>query len=242
VPEPADFNYSGEELDALGEARNYYRWISSRFAPYLGARMVEVGAGIGTFLSYLLALRPEARVTAIEPADNNFPHLARRFADDARVTPVHGYLDGAVPSAAADAVVAVNVMEHVEDDAAFLRHAARALAPGGHLLLFVPALPALFGTLDQAFEHYRRYTRPELLEKLRAAGLEPVEVRYMNVTGIAAWWLWSKVLRRRTITAGDARVYDRWVVPVVRFLEDRFTPPVGNALLAIARKNVENGR
>jgi SAM-dependent methyltransferase len=242
VPEPADFNYSGEELDALGEARNYYRWISSRFAPYLGARMVEVGAGIGTFLSYLLALRPEARVTAIEPADNNFPHLARRFADDARVTAVHGYLDGAVPSAAADAVVAVNVMEHVEDDAAFLGHAARALAPGGHLLLFVPALPALFGTLDQAFEHYRRYTRPELLEKLRAAGLEPVEVRYMNVTGIAAWWLWSKVLRRRTITAGDARVYDRWVVPVVRFLEDRFTPPVGNALLAIARKNVENGR
>jgi FkbM family methyltransferase len=242
VPEPADFNYSGEELDALGEARNYYRWISSRFAPYLGARMVEVGAGIGTFLSYLLALRPDARVTAIEPADNNFPHLARRFADDPRVTAVHGYLDGAVASGAADAVVAVNVMEHVEDDAAFLRHAARALAPGGHLLLFVPALPALFGTLDQAFEHYRRYTRPALLEKLRAAGLEPVEVRYMNVTGIAAWWLWSKVLRRRTITAGDARVYDRWVVPVVRFLEDRFTPPVGNALLAIARKNVENGR
>ena len=242
MPEPSDFNYSGEELDALGEARNYYRWISSRFAPYLGARMVEVGAGIGTFLSYLLALRPEARVTAIEPADNNFPHLARRFADDARVTAVHGYLDGAVPSAAADAVVAVNVMEHVEDDAAFLSHAARALAPGGHLLLFVPALPALFGTLDQAFEHYRRYTRPELLEKLRAAGLEPVEVRYMNVTGIAAWWLWSKVLRRRTITAGDARVYDRWVVPVVRFLEDRINPPVGNALLAVAKKTVENGR
>ena len=237
-----DFTYSGEELDSLGEARNYYGWISSRFAPYLGARMVEVGAGIGTFLAHLLALRPDARVTAIEPADNNFPVLARRFADDARVTPVHGYLDGALPAGQADAVVAVNVMEHVEDDAAFLRDAARALAPGGHLLLFVPALPALFGTLDEAFEHYRRYARPELLAKLRAAGLEPVRVRYMNVTGIAAWWLWSKVLRRRTITAGDARTYDRWVVPVVRFLEDRIDPPLGNALLAVARKTVENGR
>jgi len=236
------FDYSGEELDALGEARNYYGWISSRMAPYLGARMVEVGAGIGTFLGYLLALRPDARVTAIEPADNNYPHLARRFADDPRVTPVHGYLDGALPAGEADAVVAVNVMEHVEDDAAFLRHAARALAPGGHLLLFVPALPALFGTLDEAFEHYRRYTRPELLGKLAAAGLEPVQVRYMNVPGIAAWWLWSKVFRRRTITAGDARVYDRWVVPAVRYLEDRINPPVGNALLAVARKNVENGR
>jgi len=237
-----DFTYSGEELDSLGEARNYYAWISSRMAPYLGPRMVEVGAGIGTFLSCLLELRPDARVTAIEPADNNFPHLARRFAADERVTAVHGYLDGALPAAAADAVVAVNVMEHVEDDAAFLRHAARALAPGGHLCLFVPALPALFGTLDEAFEHHRRYTKRSLLQKLAAAGLEPVEVRYMNVTGIAAWWLWSKVLRRRTITATDARTYDRWVVPVVRALEDRITPPVGNALLAVARKNVENGR
>ena len=212
-----DFTYSGEELDSLGEARNYYAWISSRFAPWLGPRIVEVGAGIGTFLSHLLALRPDARVTA-----------------------VHGYLDGSLPAGEADAVVAVNVVEHVEDDAAVLRAAARALAPGGHLLLFVPALPALFGTLDEAFDHYRRYTRRELLEKLAAAGLEPVEARYMNVTGIAAWWLWSKVLRRRTITAGDARTYDRWVVPVVRWLEDRIDPPVGNALLAVARKTVEN--
>jgi SAM-dependent methyltransferase len=238
----AEFNYSGEELDALGEADNYYAWIASRFAPYLGDRMVEVGAGIGTFLERLLALRPAARVTAIEPADNNFPVLARRFAGDPRVTPVHGYLDGALPAGGADAVVAVNVMEHVEDDAAFLRDAARALAPGGHLLLFVPALPALFGTLDEAFEHHRRYTRPGLLEKLAAAGLEPVQVRYMNVTGIPAWWLFGKVLRRRTITAGDARTYDRWVVPAVRFLEDRIDPPLGNALLAVAKKNVENGR
>jgi SAM-dependent methyltransferase len=237
-----EFNYSGEELDSLGEARNYYGWITAGFAPWLGARMVEVGAGIGTFTAFLLEARTDGHVTAVEPAANNFPRLAKRWAGDARVTTVRGYLDDTFPAGSADAVVAVNVMEHVEDDAAFLGHAARALAPGGHLLLFVPALPALFGTLDQAFEHYRRYTRPELLEKLRAAGLEPVEVRYMNVTGIAAWWLWSKVLRRRTITAGDARVYDRWVVPVVRFLEDRFTPPVGNALLAIARKNVENGR
>jgi SAM-dependent methyltransferase len=241
VPEPADFNYSGEELDALGEARNYYRWISSRFAPYLGARMVEVGAGIGTFLSYLLALRPDARVTAIEPADNNFPHLARRFADDARVTAVHGYLDGAVASGAADAVVAVNVMEHVEDDAGFLRAAARALVPGGHVCLFVPALPALYGSLDRIFEHHRRYTRRGLEARFTEAGLEPVRVRYMNFPGMLAWWLWAKVLRRRTITSRDARTYDRWVVPLVRAVEDRISPPVGSGLLAVARKPATNG-
>lgn len=231
-----EFNYSGEELDALGEARNYYGWIVDGFAPFLGPRIVEVGAGIGTFTAVLLERRGDAKVTAIEPAVNNYPRLERRFAGDERVTTVQAYLDGAVPDASADAVVAVNVMEHIDDDAGFLRAAAAATVPGGHVLLFVPAVPALYGSLDEVFEHCRRYTRRELADKLRAAGLEPVRVRYMNFPGMLAWWLWARVLRRTTITDRDARVYDRWVVPVVRAVERVIPPPIGNGLLAIARK------
>lgn len=237
-----DFTYSGRELDALAEARNYYGWISGRFAPYLGGRVVEAGAGIGTFTAHLLERAPAARITAIEPAENNYPHLARRFAGDARVEVRHGYLDETVEAGAADSVVAVNVMEHVEDDGAFLRAAFRALAPGGHVLLFVPALPALFGSLDRAVDHFRRYTRPVLRRRLEEAGLRPVELRYMNLPGVAAWWLAGKVLRRTTVTARSARTYDRWVVPWVRAIESRIAPPLGQSLLAVARKPETNGR
>jgi SAM-dependent methyltransferase len=236
-----EFTYSGQELDALAEARNYYGWISGRFAPYLGHRILEVGAGIGTFTEHLLARAPGARVLAIEPAENNFPHLAGRFAADARVTPRQGYLDETIEPGIADSVVAVNVMEHVEDDGAFLRAAFRALAPGGHVLLFVPALPALFGSLDRAFDHFRRYTRPVLRARLKGAGLRPVDVRYMNLPGVAAWWLTGKVLRKTTVSARDARLYDRWVVPWVRAVESRVAPPLGQSLLAIARKPESNG-
>ncbi|HEX8904864.1 MAG TPA: class I SAM-dependent methyltransferase, partial [Longimicrobiaceae bacterium] len=193
------FTYSGEELDALAEARNYYGWISGRFAPYLGGRILEVGAGIGTFTEHLLARAPGARITVVEPAENNYPHLERRFSGDPRVTPRYGYLDETVEPGSADSVVAVNVMEHVEDDGAFLRNAARALSPGGHVCLFVPALPALFGSLDRAFDHFRRYTRPVLRGRLESAGLTPVDVRYMNLPGVAAWWMAGKVLRRTTV-------------------------------------------
>jgi SAM-dependent methyltransferase len=237
-----DFTYSGRELDALAEARNYYDWISGRFAPYLGERIVEAGAGIGTFTAHLLARAPGARVLALEPAENNHPHLARRFAGDLRVTVRHGYLDETVEAGAADSVVAVNVMEHVEDDGAFLRAAFRALAPGGHVLLFVPALPALFGTLDRAVDHWRRYTRAGLLRRLHEAGLVPVDVRYMNLPGVAAWWLAGKVLRRTTVSARDARTYDRWVVPWVRAVESRIAPPLGQSLLAVARRPGTEGR
>ncbi len=234
---PRPFTYSGQELDALEGARNYHRWIVRRFAPHLGARIVEVGAGIGTFAEHLLQAAPHAQFTLVEPAGNNYPHLAARFAGRPQVRTVQGYLEEGFPPDSADSLVAVNVMEHVHDDAGFLRAAHRLLAPGGHALLYVPALPALYGTLDEAFEHVRRYTRDELDGKLRAAGLRPLRVAYTNLPGVAAWWLSGKVLRRRTVTPRDARLYDRWVVPWVSALERVWTPPLAQSLIAVARKD-----
>jgi SAM-dependent methyltransferase len=233
----AGFTYSGEELDALAGAVNYYRWIVRRFGPYLGRRVVEVGAGIGTFAEHLLAAAPRTELTLVEPAANNYPHLRARFAGRPGVRTVQGYLGDAGAPGSADSVVAVNVMEHVRDDAAFLADAHRLLAPGGHALLFVPALPAIFGTLDEAFEHFRRYTRPVLDGRLRGAGFTPLRVAYTNLPGVAAWWLSGKVLRRRTVSARDARVYDRWVIPWVQAMERVWTPPLGQSLIAIARRD-----
>lgn len=238
-----DFTYSGEELDALAEAHNYYAWITERFAPFLGEAIVEAGAGIGTFTEHLLGARPAARITAVEPADNNFPHLERRFAAHPRVRTVHGYLDDrAHPASTADSVAAVNVMEHVEDHAAFVAAARRALRPGGHLCLFVPALPALFGTLDEAFDHFRRYTKPTLRAVVEGAGMRVERLDYMNLPGTAAWWAAGKLLRRRTVAAPYTRFYDRWVIPAVRAVERRWSPPFGQSLLVVAQKPLESER
>lgn len=230
------FTYSGEELDALAEARNYYGWIARRFAPYLGRRIVEVGAGIGTFAEHLRAAAPDAHLTLVEPAENNWPHLSARFAGRPSVRTLRGYLADAGAPGSADTVVAVNVMEHVRDDGAFLSDAHRLLAPGGHALLFVPALPAIYGTLDEAFEHYRRYTRRSLLNRLRGAGFPHVSVAYTNLPGVVAWYLSGRVLRRRTVSARDAKLYDRWMIPWISRLERVWQPPVGQSLIAIARK------
>jgi SAM-dependent methyltransferase len=234
---PGAFSYSGEELDAMTAAVNYYRWIARRFAPWLGDRVVEVGAGIGTFAGHLREAAPGARLTLVEPAGNNYPHLRARFAGDPRVRTLQGYLHDLDEPGSATSVVAVNVMEHVRDDAAFLAAAHRLLAPGGHALVFVPALAALYGTLDEALEHFRRYTRPELEERLRGAGLTPLRVAYTNLPGVAAWWLTGRVLRKRTMHAREVGIYDRWVIPWVQRLERVWTPPLGQSLIAVARKD-----
>lgn len=235
------FTYSGEELDALAGAVNYYRWIVRRFAPYLGSRIVEVGAGIGTFAAHLREAAPHARFTLVEPAGNNYPHLAARFAGEPHVRTVQGYLETAVEEESADTLVAVNVLEHVEDDAGFLAAAHRALRPGGHLLLYLPAVPAIYGTLDAAFEHHRRYTREGLGALLGGAGFEARRVAYTNLPGVAAWWLSGRVLRRRTVRPADARLYDRWMIPWIAALERVWTPPLGQSLIAIATKDAEEG-
>lgn len=230
------FQYSGDELDALADARNYYRAILDRFAPWLGGDVVEVGAGIGTFAERLIEHTPPRSLTIIEPDAGNAARLAARFAGDARVRPLAGYLEDHVAALQADAVVMVNVPEHVQDDRALFANARRVLRPGGHLLLFVPALPWLFGTLDEAFGHYRRYTRPMLRGALDAAGLEPIRMHYMNVAGVIPWFVAGRIARRRTLRPADVRLYDRYVTPIVSRIERVVTPPFGQSILAVARR------
>jgi SAM-dependent methyltransferase len=234
----AEFIYSGSELEGLAGARNYYRWLLRRFTPYVGSEVIEVGAGTGTFSELLLSLPQVKRLIAIEPSANNFPYLDKRLGGDPRVTIVKGYLEDSGAPESADSLVAVNVLEHIERDDEFLRHSWEVARPDGTLLLFVPAMPAIFGTLDKAFEHFRRYTRETLRNRIEAASWKIEELGYMNLPGILLWFVAGKVLRRTSIAGREARLYDRLVVPVAAAIEDRLNVPIGQSLIAIARKRV----
>ncbi len=234
----ADFIYSGSELEGLAGARNYYRWLLRRFSPYVGADVVEIGAGTGTFSEFLLSLPQVKRLKAIEPSANNFPILSQRLAREPRATAVKGYLEDSAGPASTDSIVAVNVLEHIEHDEEFLQRLFDVSRPGGTLLLFVPAVPAIFGSLDAAFEHFRRYTRPSLRALLERAGWHIEKLEYMNLPGILPWFVAGKVLGWTSIGGREARLYDRLVVPIAAAIEDRVKAPIGQSLIAIARKNV----
>lgn len=231
-----EFEYSGTELDSMVHASNYYRMILGRFAPYLGRRIVEVGAGIGTFSTHLVDASDGGEVTLIEPDRANAERLRGRFRSATNVRVHAGTLASASDVQDASSVVLVNVLEHIERDSELLLAANERLAPGGHLLLFVPALPVLFGTLDEAFGHARRYTLPELRARLTDAGFSVELLRYTNFVGILSWFVAGRVLRKRTLRPRDVRLYDRWVVPWMSRLERVWTPPAGQSLIAIATK------
>lgn len=225
--------YFGRDLEAMSFARNYHRWILAEFAPYLGASVAEVGAGTGSF-SALLLDTPVARLIAYEPSANMFPALSAALAREPRAQAVNGFF-GTGDFADLDAVVYVNVLEHVEDDKAELVHAFARLRRGGHLLLFVPALSWLYSDLDRRLGHFRRYTRDGLEDLVRGAGFAVVKSRYFDLAGILPWYV-NFVLLRNEMDARSVALYDRVVVPVMRRIEKLVRPPIGKNVLLVARK------
>ena len=157
---PDQHGYDGSEFDALATMSRYYAWIVESFSPYLRGDAVEFGAGNGT-VSAQIRDRVDL-LELVEPSPTLVRQLERRFdgCGDVRVlaTTLEDYLDSRVDRSR-DTVVLVNVLEHILDDGLAMRSIHDLLRPGGHLLLFVPAMPSLYSELDRRHGHHRRYTR-----------------------------------------------------------------------------------
>lgn len=127
-------------------------------------------------------------------------------------------------------------LEHIEDELGALTAMHRLFNMGGHLCLFVPALPCLYGTLDVSFGHYRRYSKSHLEKLVKDAGFVIEKVKFFNLLGIATWLLMEKLLRWKTWGIYPTVANDRIVIPVMRRIETFWAPPFGQSLLLVARK------
>jgi SAM-dependent methyltransferase len=217
-------------LDNLDAATNYADWIVALMAPYLHGRILEVGAGHGTFTSLLAQFGP---VTATELSDRAVAVLRERYAGSDRVTVRH--VDERTETGF-DTAVMVNVLEHIDDDVVALRSLAADLRPGGQIVIYSPAFNALYSRFDAAVGHYRRYTKGSLVRTIDDAELEVVDIRYVNAVGALAWYIVATRLGRRPTEGWSTQLFDRVAVPVVRRAEQRVTPPFGQSLLAVARR------
>jgi 2-polyprenyl-3-methyl-5-hydroxy-6-metoxy-1,4-benzoquinol methylase len=230
---------AAEDLERLGTADRFFSWALEEFRPHLHGRVLEVGAGIGTITRRLVESDPDLEIVAVEPAANVFEDLASYAALTPRVTArretLREYL--AVADEPFDAVVYLNVLEHIEQEEEELRLANRVLRPGGKLLVFGPALEWLYAELDYRAGHYRRYSVGGLRRLVRAAGFEIVSLRYFDVLGVLPYLAAYRLLRRPAISGSTLWGYDRLLVPVSRQLQRVLRrPPLGKNVILVARK------
>ena len=236
----SSFEYAGHDLESMDFADKYHRLILELFAPYLGNRVAEVGAGSGSFAA-LLATEPISSLVAIEPSAAMYKRL-RAEAEGIRNVDIEIY-NGFLADCAKrlkpnppDSFVYINVFEHIEDDVAEMRRAFDLLPAGGHLCIFVPAIPGLYSEFDKSIDHFRRYTKAELEEKVGQAGFSVEYARYFDWLGVAPWWLRFKLLKAKRMSAGAVRLYDTVGVPIIKLTEAIAPPPFGKNVILIARK------
>ncbi|MEW6297680.1 MAG: glycosyltransferase [Thermodesulfobacteriota bacterium] len=229
-PSPAE-----KTLRRIARLSRYNSWLWEQIAPFAGNRILEVGAGLGTMTRYLLN-KELVLITEIDP--QYLAHLRASFADRPNVIVRPLDLNGGLPqwltTYRLDCVLCLNVLEHIEQDEAVLHHFFELLPGGGRVILIVPALRRLYGEMDKAIHHYRRYDKGEIEDKLRRAGFVVEAARFLNVLGIPGWYVNSRLLRRRGLPGLQARL-NNLLVPLLR-LERYINPPYGMSLLAVGRK------
>ncbi len=236
TPRPASFHEADAHLEGvlaeLEGATNYKAWILELIDPYLRGSILEVGAGRGTF-SRELRSRAD-HLTAVEPSDAARALLIERLSDLDEVTVVAG--SGIPTDRPFDAAVLLNVLEHVDDDAALLSDIFTSLRPGGSLAIWVPAFPMLYSEFDRRVGHHRRYRRSGLEDILRSEGFAVVKSQYRNLPGFFGWLVLARMLRRQPTAGRLAQIFDRYLVPATRWVERRVAFPIGQSIVMIGQK------
>ena len=222
------------EFSALSEAKNYRAALVKEFAPVLTGNVLEVGAGVGQITEVVRAQPGVQKVMGVEPDGTFLDGFRKRLPD---VGLIQGTADAVKPDSRWNAIICVNVLEHIEADERELRTYCTLLSQAkGHLCLFVPARPEIYAPIDKDFGHFRRYKRPELQRKLTQAGFQIVRLNYFNAVGYFAWWLNFCVLKKRVFHVSAVRLFDRVIFPMVFAWESSvLRPPFGQSLIAIAK-------
>jgi 2-polyprenyl-3-methyl-5-hydroxy-6-metoxy-1,4-benzoquinol methylase len=210
------------------QAPRYNEWLLERIRPFLGTDVLEIGAGIGTF-TLMLAQAPNVRrVLALEPDKHLAGTLVERTKGVGNIEVLEKLVEQLTPElagGAVDSVVCLNVLEHIQDDRTALVRMAQCLRPGGSLFLLSPAHGLLFGEVDRAVHHQRRYSKAALALLLRDTGFVVETIRYVNPVGALGWLVSSRLLKVRDIPSSSLRIYEH-LVPVLKFV-DRVPMPFG---------------
>jgi glycosyltransferase involved in cell wall biosynthesis len=224
----------GEILERLNRAPRFTRWMADVVRPYVGDRVLEIGAGTGNMSVHLMP-RSTYWATDVNPFYVDYLMTLRATRPYMRVARTNAMEGETFPRGQSfDTVVCLNVIEHIQDDLRALRNIWEALDEGGRAIVLVPYGPGLYGSLDEVLGHFRRYTQGQLVGVAEQAGFQVEQVLKFNRPGVPAWWLNGRILRRRTFGIGQIRVLNI-LTPLFR-LVDGWLPLPPLSIIAILRK------
>jgi SAM-dependent methyltransferase len=231
-----------ETLLTLTAAVNNNNWTRGKIAPFIGKAVLEIGSGIGTFSKFIIGA---GRTVTLSDVDETYVNgLKERFRDDPSVSVVQadaGRIDEAVNGRKFDTVVAINIIEHLENDDEAFERIKKILLPGGKLIFIVPAHKLLFSKFDRSIGHYRRYNRSELERQLVEKGYNIEFIEFMNAISAIGWFFSFKLLNSIKMPTTQVGIADK-LIPFISFFEKFVKVPFGLSIFCVAKKAEEIGK
>jgi SAM-dependent methyltransferase len=237
-----EIDYTGlSTLISLSEADALNGWMfEEALLPYVKGRTLEIGSGIGNISSEFIRRNMPLHVSDL--SEEYIDRLHAKFGGEKNIKGIynidladknfetsHAYILGSF-----DTVFALNVVEHIREESLAIENCYKLLAPGGRLILLVPAWPSLYNRLDKELEHFRRYTSASLRKAL-SGRFTILKTKYFNLAGIFGWWLTGNVLRKKMMASEQVRFYNR-LVPLFRLGDVLTFRKLGLSVIAVGEK------
>jgi SAM-dependent methyltransferase len=223
---------------------NYYQWIHKIIGKYLKNRIADLGCGRGFMLKVINEQGGAELLLGIdgslENIDNNVLWNWQSEKIILRHRNFESYSFDDLVDFKIDTAILLDVLEHIEHDKALLETIYKVLPERGRLIVKVPAVKSLYGSIDVASEHFRRYSRKELKDKAEGVGFKTLRLRYMNLFGVFPYFLKGKILKRSTTFSGTfapkkLKRLNR-LIPCLQFIDKILLCPVGLSLTGAFEK------
>jgi 2-polyprenyl-3-methyl-5-hydroxy-6-metoxy-1,4-benzoquinol methylase len=228
-------------LDSLSAANRLNDWMFESILPFVQGQTLEIGSGIGNISSVFVKNRLPLFVS--DYSDHYCEQLRQKFEHEPLIQDVF-QIDLALTDFEAkypeligkfNTVFALNVVEHIQDDNLAIANCKKLLAPGGHLIILVPAYQMLYNGFDKELEHFRRYTRKTLTQVFKNQNFEILKTWNFNLAGILGWFVSGTIMRKKTLPSGQISFYNK-LVPIFR-IADRVTGNlIGLSVITVGKK------
>jgi hypothetical protein len=235
---PVDQTYIGQELTIFAHATNWKKYYSSILQPYLGKRVVEVGAGIGSTTIVICSGIQEEWI-CLEPDPVLRTEIDQLISEGKLPTCCHtqaGFVSDIPPESRIDTFIYIDVLEHIQDDHAELEAAAVRLSPGGRLIVLSPAFSFLYSSFDRSIGHYRRYTK-KMFHSLTPRDCRAEKLIYLDSIGMATSLFNRFFLSQAVPTIRQILFWDQQIIPIAKRFDRLIDYRFGRSLLGIWKKN-----
>jgi SAM-dependent methyltransferase len=242
-----DFNFKEHDeagmstLEVMAEAYQLNKWMYNTIKPYCTGNILEIGSGIGNLSDFFI--KDKYSITLSDIRKNYCELLREKFSENNCCKGVIE-LDISDPLISAkdypyngkfDTVFSLNVVEHIKDDSGAVKNCFSLLKPGGTLIILVPAGKKLYNSFDRELEHYKRYSRKELINLVESNNFCVKKIQYFNFVGMFGWFIFGNILKRKLIPKNQTKIFN-FLTPIFKLFDAIVFRKAGLSLIIFATK------